>query len=159
MEIIENNNEVVKPSKINELLNSAENQGMININVYYSINNWESFETINLSLPKTTTVEKLIDISKEKFKTDFFFDDIFSKELVLMLFKKKKQVPNYDYPPCNNQSNINEFDKNNFCLVEKEKKNEEKEAEKESKNDEKEEKEEKMTERYLTSCVKNCCVF
>ena len=35
-----------------------------------------------------------------------------------MLFKKKKKIPNDEYPICNPESKIKDYGKDNFCLVE-----------------------------------------
>lgn len=122
--------EVKRISKLSGLIpkdNVVEN-GM-SINVYFSKNEWETCEEINLVTDENITVLQLIDSAVYKFKEDFFIDDIDSKRFNLMLFKKKVRKPNYDYPICNPDSLIKDYHKAHFCLVEEveqKKKNEDK---------------------------------
>ena len=107
-----------KNSKISQMINLNKPEPL-NVNIVYSTNNWENYESINLILDAETTISQLKEISIEKFKNDFFFDDIENKDLVVMLFKKKTKKPNYDYPVCDPESLIQDFSKTNFCIVEK----------------------------------------
>ena len=85
----------------------------------YVYDNNDVYTIANLILDAETTISQLKEISIEKFKNDFFFDDIENKDLVVMLFKKKTKKPNYDYPVCDPESLIQDFSKTNFCIVEK----------------------------------------
>ena len=54
----------------------------------------------------------------KKLKQDNFIDNNETKNFNIMLFKKKKQKPNDEYPICNLDSEVIGYRKNNFCLVE-----------------------------------------
>ena len=96
--------EVKRTSKLSALI-SSENDGAngMQVNVFYSENNWETCEEINLILDENTTINQLIDSAIYKFKTELFYDNIDKKQFNVKLFKKKKKIPN---------------DEDNFCLVE-----------------------------------------
>ena len=98
----------------------AENEGLngLQITVYYSENNWETCEEVNLILDDSTTFNQLIDSAVYKFKTELFYDNIDKKQFNVMLFKKKKKMPNDEYPICNSESKVKDYGKNHFCLVE-----------------------------------------
>ena len=111
--------EVKRTSKLTAMI-ASENEGVngLQINVYYSENNWETCEEINLILDENTTINQLIDSAIYKFKTELFYDNIDKKQFNVMLFKKKKKVPNDEYPVCNPESKVKDYGKDNFCLVE-----------------------------------------
>ena len=113
------NNEPKRISKLSSLLEkeSEDNNG-IQITVYYSENNWETCDEINLILDETTTINQLIDSSIYKFKSELFFDNIDKKQFKVMLFKKKTKRPNEEYPICNPESKVKDYGKTHFCLVE-----------------------------------------
>ena len=115
----EENQEVKRTSKLSSLI-ASENEGMngLQVSVYYSENNWETCEEINLILDENTTINQLIDSSIYKFKTELFFDNIDKKQFNVRLFKKKKKVPNDEYPICNPESKVKDYGKIHFCLVE-----------------------------------------
>ena len=115
----EENNEPKRISKLSSLLEkeSKDNNG-IQITVYYSGNNWETCDEINLILDETTTINQLIDSSIYKFKSELFFDNIDKKQFKVMLFKKKTKRPNEEYPICNPESKVKDYGKTHFCLVE-----------------------------------------
>ena len=79
--MIEENNELKRISKLSSLIGkeSEENNG-IQITVYYSENNWETCDEINLILDEATTINQLIDSSIYKFKTELFYDNIDQKQ-------------------------------------------------------------------------------
>ena len=117
---VEGGVEVKRTSKLTALI-SSENDGGANgmqINVFYSENNWETCEEINLILDENTTINQLIDSAIYKFKTELFYDNIDKKQFNVMLFKKKKKIPNDEYPICNPESKVKDYGKDNFCLVE-----------------------------------------
>ena len=117
---VEGGVEVKRTSKLTALI-SSENDGGANgmqINVFYSENNWETCEEINLILDENTTINQLIDSAIYKFKTELFYDNIDKKQFNVMLFKKKKKKPNDEYPLCNPESKVKDYGKDNFCLVE-----------------------------------------
>ena len=117
---VEGGVEVKRTSKLTALI-SSENEGGANgmqINVFYSENNWETCEEINLILDENTTINQLIDSAIYKFKTELFYDNIDKKQFNVMLFKKKKKIPNDEYPICNPESKVKDYGKDNFCLVE-----------------------------------------
>jgi len=89
----EENNELKRISKLSSLIEkeSEENNG-IQIAVYYSENNWETCDEINLILDEATTINQLIDSSIYKFKTELFYDNIDQKQFKVMLFKKDKKT-------------------------------------------------------------------
>jgi len=111
--------EVKRTSKLTSLI-ASENEGLngLQVSVYYSENNWETCEEVNLILDENTTINQLIDSSIYKFKTELFFDNIDKKQFNVMLFKKKKKVPNDEYPICNPESKVKDYGKLHFCLVE-----------------------------------------
>ena len=113
------NNEIKRISKLSSLIEkeSEENNG-IQITVYYSENNWETCDEINLILDETTTINQLIDSSIYKFKTELFYENIDKKQFKVMLFKKKIKKPNKEYPICNPESEVKNYGKTHFCLVE-----------------------------------------
>ena len=113
------NNEPKRISKLSSLLEkeSEDNNG-IQITVYYSENNWETCDEINLILDETATINQLIDSSIYKFKSELFFDNIDKKPFKVMLFKKKIKRPNEEYPICNPESKVKDYGKTHFCLVE-----------------------------------------
>ena len=111
--------EVKRTSKLSALI-AAENENFngLEIFVYYSENNWESCEEVNLILDENTTINQLIDSAVYKFKTELFYDNIDKKHFNVMLFKKKKRIPNDEYPLCNPESKVKDYGKNHFCLIE-----------------------------------------
>ena len=121
MALEENNDgaEVKRTSKLTALI-AQENEGIngLQVTVYYSENNWETCEEINLILDDNTTINQLIDSSIYKFKTELFYDNIDKKQFNVMLFKKKTKKPNDEYPICNPESKVKDYGKNQFCLVE-----------------------------------------
>ena len=118
---------------------SQEDDGFngLQITVYYSENNWETCEEVNLVVDENTTINQLIDSAVYKFKTELFYENIDKKHFIVMLFKKKKKIPNDEYPACNPESKVKNYGKNYFCLVEDP--NAEKLEAKEIKNEEKKE--------------------
>ena len=117
---VEGGVEVKRTSKLTALI-SSENEGGANgmqINVFYSENNWETCEEINLILDENTTINQLIDSAIYKFKTELFYDNIDKKQFNVMLFKKKKKIPNDEYTIYNPESKVKDYGKDNFCLVE-----------------------------------------
>ena len=113
------NQEVKKTSKLSSLIGQAqENQNSSQFTVHYSENNWETSEEINLVLDENTTINQLIDSAVYKFKTELFYDNIDNKQFNVMLFKKKKRIPNDEYPLCNPESKVKDYAKDCFCLVE-----------------------------------------
>ena len=119
MEQDENSGEVKRTSKLTQMIES-ENDGFngLQITVYYSENNWETCEEVNLILDENTTINQLIDSALYKFKTELFYDNIDTKQFNVMLFKKKKKIPNDEYPLCNPESKVKDYAKDCFCLVE-----------------------------------------
>ena len=115
----EEDKEVKRTSKLTSLI-AAENEGLnrLQITVYYSENNWETCEEVNLILDDSTTINQLVDSALYKFKTELFYDNIDKKQFNVMLFKKKKKIPNDEYPICNPESKVKDYGKNHFCLVE-----------------------------------------
>ena len=111
--------EIKRTSKLSAMLGN-ENEGVngLQISVFYSENNWETCEEVNLILDENTTINQLIDSAVYKFKTELFYDNIDKKQFNVMLFKKKKKVPNDEYPTCNPESKVKDYGKDNFCLVE-----------------------------------------
>ena len=111
--------EVKRTSKLTALI-AQENEGIngLQVTVYYSENNWETCEEVNLILDDNTTINQLIDSALYKFKTELFYDNIDKKQFNVMLFKKKKKVPNEEYPICNPESKVKDYGKIHFCLVE-----------------------------------------
>jgi hypothetical protein len=131
--------EVKRASKLTALI-ASEEEGFngLQVTVYYSENNWETCEEVNLVLDENTTINQLIDSSIYKFKTELFYDNIDRKQFNVMLFKKKKKKPNDEYPLCNPESKVKDYGKDCFCLIEDKsnKKNEIKEEKKEEKIEE-----------------------
>ena len=111
--------EIKRTSKLSAMLGN-ENEGVngLQISVFYSENNWETCEEINLILDENTTINQLIDSAVYKFKTELFYDNIDKKQFNVMLFKKKKKLPNDEYPTCNPESKFKDYGIDNFCLVE-----------------------------------------
>ena len=115
----EEEQEVKRTSKLSALLGSnADTFNGLQVTVYYSDNNWETCEEVNLILDEKTTINQLIDAAIYKFKTELFYDNIDQKQFNVMLFKKKKKIPNDEYPICNLESEVKTFGKAHFCLVE-----------------------------------------
>ena len=113
------NKEVKRTSKLSSLMNQkAEDLSALQITVYYSENNWETCDEINLILDDTTTINQLIDSSIYKFKTELSFENIDKKQFQVKLFKKKTKKPNDDYPICNPESKVKDYGKAHFCLIE-----------------------------------------
>ena len=134
----EDGGEVKRTSKLTAMI-SQEDDGFnsLQITVYYSENNWETCEEVNLVVDENTTINQLIDSAVYKFKTELFYENIDKKHFIVMLFKKKKKIPNDEYPACNPESKVKNYGKNYFCLVEDP--NAEKLEAKEVKNEEKKE--------------------
>ena len=137
----EEDKEVKRTSKLTSLIGQeTDNFADLQITVYYSENNWETCEEINLILDDNTTINQLIDSAMYKFKTELFYDDIDKKQFNVMLFKKKTKKPNDEYPICNPESLVKHYGKTHFCLVEdlnsikKEENSKEKENKDNSKN-------------------------
>ena len=105
-------------SKLGALLSKNQEMNNSQVFVYYSQNNWKTSEVVEVMVEDKTTVLQLIDSVIYKLKTEFYYDDIDEKNCVLMLLKKKTKTPNYDYPKCNPESIVLEYNKSNFCLVE-----------------------------------------
>ena len=61
--------EVKRTSKLTALI-ASEEEGFngLQVTVYYSENNWETCEEVNLVLDENTTINQLIDSSIYKFK-------------------------------------------------------------------------------------------
>ena len=139
--------EAKRTSKLSAMLGN-ENEGFngLQISVFYSENNWETCEEINLILDENTTINQLIDSAVYKFKTELFFDNIDKKQFNVMLFKKKKKIPNDEYPACNPESKVKDYGKDHFCLVEDTESN---------KNEKKEEKVEEVKQEVNKSNDKN----
>ena len=132
-----------KVSKLSSLIGQAqENFDGLQIYVHYSENNWETSEEINLILDQNTKISQLIDSSVKKFKTELFYDNIDKKKFNVRIFKKKKKIPNLEYPICNPNSKIGEFGKTHFCLVEQEEEKEKEEGDTVEEEDVEEKKEE-----------------
>ncbi len=142
--------EVKKVSKLSSLINQAKEEvNKLQIIVHYSENNWETNEEINLILDENTTINQLIEETKEKLKNK---ENIDKKVFNVRIFKKKKKIPNNEYPVCNLESKVKDYGKSHFCLVEDkntsepiQKEEEKVEAKKEEQNEEpKEEKKEEI---------------
>ena len=108
-------------SKLGSLLSNTQPMNNSQVSVYYSQNDWKTCEIVQIIVEENTTVLQLIDSVVFKLKTEFYYDDIDEKNYILMILKKKTKKPNYDYPKCNPESFVLDYDKSNFCLVEKEK--------------------------------------
>ena len=143
--------ETKRTSKLSAMLGN-ENEGFngLQIAVYYSENNWETCEEVNLILDENTTINQLIDSAVYKFKTELYYDNIDKKQFNVMLFKKKKKVPNDEYPACNPESKVKDYGKDNFCLVE-----DTENSKKEIKQEKKEDKIEGVKEEANTASDKN----
>ena len=110
-----------RTSKISALIESENDVSPgISINVCYSENNWETCEKVEIMIEDNTTVAQLINTALYKLKNELFYENIDNKNFDLMLFKKKLQKPNYNYPKCNPDSLVKDYAKSFFCLVEKE---------------------------------------
>ena len=123
--------ETKKTSKLTALIGQAKEEinGM-QIFVHYSENNLETNEEINLILDENSTINQMVQAAKEQLKDKYKIDN---KTFFVRIFKKKKKIPNEEYPICNFESKIKDYAKSHFCLVENEyavKKDEEKEEEK-----------------------------
>ena len=128
------NQEVKKTSKLSSLIGqSQENTNSSQYTVHYSENNWETSEEINLILNDEATIKELMDTAIQKFKTELYYDNIDKRKYVVRIFKKKKKIPNIEYPVCNLDSKVGDFGKTHFCLVENE--GEENEVEKDDINE------------------------
>ena len=140
--------EVKKISKLSSLISQAKEEvNRLQIIVHYSDNNWETNEEINLILDENTTISQLIEATKEKLTNK---ENIDKKIFNVRIFKKKKKIPNNEYPICNLESKVKDYGKSHFCLVEDKpsepvKKDEEKDIEKKEEQNE-EKKEEKKEE-------------
>ena len=125
--------EVKKISKLSSLISQAKEEvNRLQIIVHYSDNNWETNEEINLILDENTTISQLIEATKEKLTNK---QNIDKKIFNVRIFKKKKKIPNNEYPICNLESKVKDYGKSHFCLVEDKasepvKKDEEKDIEK-----------------------------
>ena len=127
----EEDQEPKRTSKLTALIGQAKEEinGM-QIFVHYSENNWETNEEINLILDENSTINQMVQAAKEQLKDKYKIDN---KTFFVRIFKKKKKIPNEEYPICNFESKIKDYAKSHFCLVENEyavKKDEEKEEEK-----------------------------
>jgi hypothetical protein len=121
MEIPENKDLPIrrKISKLTALISQQkDNSDFFQVNVYYSKDNWISCQCINLILSENSTINQLKHLALKKLKEDNIIDNFESKNFNIMLFKKKKQKPNDEYPICNLDSEVIGYRKNNFCLVE-----------------------------------------
>ena len=137
--------EVKKTSKLSSLISQAKQEAnKLQIIVHYSENNWETNEEINLILDENTTISQLIEETKAKLTNK---QNIDKKVFIVRIFKKKKKIPNNEYPVCNLESKVKDYGKSHFCLVE-EKSSEPSKNEEEKEEEKKEEKiEEKIEEK------------
>ena len=110
------NIEEKRKSRISSLIKNSNIPQYI---IHYSENNWETCEEIHLFLDDEATIGELLNESIQKFKTELYYDDIDKKKFNVRIFKKKKKIPNNEYPICNIDSKVKDFDKTHFCLVEK----------------------------------------
>ena len=138
--------EVKKVSKLSSLINQAKEEvNKLQITVHYSENNWETNEEINLILDENTTINQLIEATKEKLTNK---ENINNKIFNVRIFKKKKKIPNNEYPVCNLESKVKDYGKSHFCLVEDKQTSEPIQKEEEKAEEKKEEpKEEKAEEK------------
>ena len=138
--------EVKKVSKLSSLINQAKEEvNKLQITVHYSENNWETNEEINLILDENTTINQLIEATKEKLTNK---ENINNKIFNVRIFKKKKKIPNNEYPVCNLESKVKDYGKSHFCLVEDKQTSEPIQKEEEKVEEKKEEpKEEKAEEK------------
>ena len=129
--------EVKKVSKLSSLINQAKEEvNKLQITVHYSENNWETNEEINLILDENTTINQLIDATKEKLTNK---ENINNKIFNVRIFKKKKKIPNNEYPVCNLESKVKDYGKSHFCLVEDKQTSEPNQKEEEKAEEKKEE--------------------
>ena len=136
--------EVKKVSKLSSLINQAKEEvNKLQIIVHYSENNWETNEEINLILDENTTINQLIEATKEKLTNK---ENIDKKMFNVRIFKKKKKIPNNEYPVCNLESKVKDYGKSHFCLVEDKKNSEPIQKEGEKVEEQKEEKKEEPKE-------------
>ena len=120
---MEENNEEKKTSKLTALIGqSQEGINGTQIFVHYSENNWETNEEINLILDENSTINQMVQAAKEQLKDKYKIDN---KTFFVRIFKKKKKIPNIDYPVCSPTSKVKDFGKSHFCLVDIENENEE----------------------------------
>ena len=132
---MEENPEEKKTSKISNMIDKSNSSSIgSQYIVHYSENNWETNEEINLILNDNATINQLIEESVNKFKNELFYDNINKKNLIVRIFKKKKKIPNFEYPICNPNSKVKDFAKSHFCLVEIKKEGEENEKMREKDN-------------------------
>ena len=132
---MEENSEEKKTSKISNMIDQSTSNSMgSQYIVHYSENNWETNEEINIILNDNATINQLIEEAVKKFKNELFYDNINKKNLIVRIFKKKKKIPNFEYPICNLNSKVKDFAKSHFCLVENKKEGEENKKEKEKDN-------------------------
>ena len=138
--------EIKKVSKLSSLINQAKEEvNKLQITVHYSENNWETNEEINLILDENTTINQLIEATKEKLTNK---ENINNKIFNVRIFKKKKKIPNNEYPVCNLESKVKDYGKSHFCLVEDKQISEPIQKEEEKAEEKKEEpKEEKAEEK------------
>ena len=129
------NKEEKRASKLSSLIGQAkDNPNSSQYTVHYSENNWETCEEVNLIVNDDITINELMDKAIQKFKTELYYDNIDKRRYVVRIFKKKKKIPNIEYPVCNLDSKVSDFGKSHFCLVENEEK-EENEVEKDDINE------------------------
>ena len=129
--------EVKKVSKLSSLINQAKEEvNKLQITVHYSENNWETNEEINLILDENTTINQLIEATKEKLTNK---ENINNKIFNVRIFKKKKKIPNNEYPVCNLESKVKDYGKSHFCLVEDKQTSEPNQKEEEKAEEKKEE--------------------
>ena len=134
--------EVKKVSKLSSLINQAKEEvNKLQITVHYSENNWETNEEINLILDENTTINQLIEATKEKLTNK---ENINNKIFNVRIFKKKKKIPNNEYPVCNLESKVKDYGKSHFCLVEDKQTSEPNQKEEEKAEEKKEEKKEEI---------------
>ena len=141
--------EVKKTSKLSSLISQAKQEAnKLQIIVHYSENNWETNEEINLILDENSTISQLIEETKAKLTNK---QNIDKKVFIVRIFKKKKKIPNNEYPVCNLESKVKDYGKSHFCLVEEKSsepsKNEEEKEEEKKEEKIKEKKEEKKEEK------------
>ena len=110
--------EVNKKSKLSALIAQAKEEiNGIQITVHYSEDKWKTNEEINLILDEETTISKLIELTIEKLRDKHNIKD---KKFFVRIFKKKKKIPNEEYPVCNFDSKVKDYGKSHFCLVDEE---------------------------------------
>jgi hypothetical protein len=138
--------EVKKTSKLSSLISQAKPEvNRLQIIVHYSENNWETNEEINLILDENSTISQLIEETKAKLTNK---QNIDKKVFNVRIFKKKKKIPNNEYPVCNLESKVKDYGKSHFCLVEDKQTSEINQKEEEKVEEKKEEpKEEKAEEK------------